>query len=313
MPQPVRKRYVPRKARDREPEAASAPAKLVLMGESESPQFKHIAVADLLEPDIAARSTMNPHALCELKESIEQVGIIEPLVVSPEDGKYRVRAGHRRLIAARELGLVEVPCVIRRDSDISHRAITAHENAVREDLNPAEEARYFKELLELDCGGDCIVLAQLLRRPQRYVEDRLMLLAGDALVFEAMAAGLIGPGVAQELNKVLDPSRRAMYLDAAAKGGATIAMVRNWRVQGNLQDAMLAGATSAQVEWTAPRASAPEPMRCTLCGGSEDAYEMMIMYVHRGCARYVERTRLAAAAEPASVPNPELPPSESSS
>ena len=281
--------------------------KLELAAPPPAPEFRHIAVADLLAPDLPARTSMDPAALEELKLSIQQVGIIEPLVVSPEGDKYRVLAGNRRLLAARDLDLNEVPCVLRTDTDISPRAITAHENAFREDLNPAEEALYLKQLLELDCGGDTIHLAALVRRPLRHVEQRLRLLLGDAEVFQALVAGAIGPGVAEELNKVQDRSRRVMYLECAVKGGARLDMVRDWRVKGNLQDALLAQAEAPVIQGAAPRMNVAEPMRCTLCGSAEDAYEMQMLFVHRGCARYVERQRLAAEAAADPAANGEAP------
>ena len=239
---------------------------------------------------MAARETFDEVKLEELIESITAVGIINALVVKPVGARFEVIAGHRRLICAKAVGLPLVKCRVWANGGPSPEAIKAHENYFREDLNPAEEARYLGRVLETECGGDVDNLVAMVRQSRPYVEGRLILLQGDPTVLDALSAGLVSIGVAHELNKVQDASRRAMYLEAATAGGASVRMVRDWRVQGNAMDATARGDTAAADDQVNPIAHIePYVMRCFACKSSEDVHEMEVTYLHKTCRRMIER------------------------
>jgi ParB family chromosome partitioning protein len=89
------------------------------------------------------RRYFDPEKLEQLKRSIEEHGILEPLIVRPlgggEGAGYQLVAGERRYRAARELGLKEVPVVVHQLSDQQAIQVALIENLQREDLNPVEE------------------------------------------------------------------------------------------------------------------------------------------------------------------------------
>ena len=86
--------------------------------------------------------------LSGLKRSIEEKGIIEPLVVRQRDGGYQIISGERRYAAAMEIGLEQVPCVIRESDDLDTLEVALIENLQRKDLTPFEEAEGLKQLAE---------------------------------------------------------------------------------------------------------------------------------------------------------------------
>ena len=95
------------------------------------------------------RKNFNQKALEELAKSIEQNGIIQPILVRPmSDGSYQLIAGERRWRAARMAGLHEVPVTIREMTDEEASVFALIENLQREDLNPVEEAEGLKSLIE---------------------------------------------------------------------------------------------------------------------------------------------------------------------
>ena len=83
-----------------------------------------------------------------LAESIKEHGIVQPLIVTKEEGYYRIVAGERRWRAAKKAGLKEVPVVIREYSAQEAEEIALIENLQREDLNPIEEALGYKQLMD---------------------------------------------------------------------------------------------------------------------------------------------------------------------
>jgi ParB family chromosome partitioning protein len=94
------------------------------------------------------RKQFNEDALQELADSIEQHGVIEPLVVTKRDKYYLLVSGERRWRAAMKAGLKEVPVVIKDYTDQEVLEIGLIENIQRENLNPIEEAQAYKKLIE---------------------------------------------------------------------------------------------------------------------------------------------------------------------
>jgi len=96
------------------------------------------------------RSTMDPDALEELARSIRAQGVVQPIVVRPAgDGShYEIIAGERRWRAAQSAGLSEIPAVVRDVPDEAAIAIALIENIQRENLNPVEEARALRRLID---------------------------------------------------------------------------------------------------------------------------------------------------------------------
>ena len=94
------------------------------------------------------RKTFDEEKLLELTRSIEQHGILQPIIVRPKGAAYELVAGERRLRAAKNAGLKQVPVVIKTLSDREMMEIALIENLQREDLNPLEEAEAYQRLME---------------------------------------------------------------------------------------------------------------------------------------------------------------------
>ncbi len=113
-------------------------------------QFQMIPVERIMTNKYQPRKKIKKdQSFEELVQSIKEKGIIEPIIVSRNNGKYVIIAGERRYRAAIEAGLMTIPAVIREDlaeKDLLELAII--ENIHREDLNPIEEARAFSILIE---------------------------------------------------------------------------------------------------------------------------------------------------------------------
>ncbi len=95
------------------------------------------------------RTEFDAAELHELAESIKQRGVVQPLLVRPlagAPGRYELIAGERRWRAAREAGLASVPVIIRQATDQEVLELALIENLQREDLNPIEEARAYRQL-----------------------------------------------------------------------------------------------------------------------------------------------------------------------
>jgi ParB/RepB/Spo0J family partition protein len=145
--------------------------------------------------------------IAELAESMRLIGLMNPLQVVRDNGRYRLVAGHRRLAAAALLKWKMVPGrVLEVEDRKGERLAMAAENFHRVQLTPLEEAATFQELLEL--GVEDLTGAAGVK--QEHAKKRLGLLGLPAHIQKALAGGDINLGEAQELCKLLTmPSRLA--------------------------------------------------------------------------------------------------------
>ena len=145
------------------------------------------------------RKVFNEKALEELAKSIEQNGIIQPILVRPmSDGSYQLIAGERRWRAARMVGLSEVPVTIREMTDEEASVFALIENLQREDLSPVEEAEGLKSLIET-YGFTQEEAADKVGKSRTAVTNTLRLLKLPSSVLQMLAEGKISAGHARAL------------------------------------------------------------------------------------------------------------------
>ena len=145
------------------------------------------------------RKDFDEKSLSELAESIEQHGVLQPLVVRPlTKGGYQLVAGERRWRAARIAGLTEVPVVIKELTDEEVIEIAMIENLQREDLNPLEEALGYRYMMdELNITQE--QAAEKVGKSRPAVANAIRLLRLPDEVQEMVKNNLISPGHARAL------------------------------------------------------------------------------------------------------------------
>ncbi len=118
-----------------------------------------IKLDDIQLPQQQPRRYFDPQGLKEFVSSIRQHGILQPLLVRPiKSGGYELVTGERRYRAARELGLEEVPALVRKLNEEQAFQFALIENLQREDLNPIEETEGILQLLasRLECDSSAV-------------------------------------------------------------------------------------------------------------------------------------------------------------
>ena len=108
--------------------------------------LKKIPIAEIVRDEDQPRKEFDPEALEALASSIKEHGVLQPLVVVKEDGKYKIVAGERRWRASKLAGLKEVPAIVRTLEAQERLEISIIENAQREDLNAIEMATAYAKL-----------------------------------------------------------------------------------------------------------------------------------------------------------------------
>ena len=167
------------------------------------------------------RKNFDADALEELANSIKQHGIIQPIILSPEGGRFSVVAGERRLRAAKLAGLKKVPAIVRSLTEAERGEISLIENLQREDLNPIEEATAYKTLMERFSLTQ-EELASRLGKGRPTVANSLRLLTLAPAVQELLINGRLTAGHARALVIIKDPVVQTNYAMAACDKGLTV-------------------------------------------------------------------------------------------
>src|SRR3989449_6069855 len=180
-----------------------------------------LAIADIRPTPSQPRQDADPAALEELKASIRQAGLLQPVVVRPipgGDGGYELIAGERRLRACQGLGWERIPAVKREVDDRTVLTLALIENLQRDDLSPVDEARGYERLIaEFNLAQQDV--ADAVGRDRSTVANALRLLKLPAAVLTMLHDGRLSVGHARALLALEDPrSATNLAREAVAQG-----------------------------------------------------------------------------------------------
>ena len=170
-----------------------------------------VALRNIQPNPYQPRTEFDEVRLSELAESIKQQGVIQPLIVEQDRDIYTIIAGERRFRAARMAGLSEVPVILRKFSDEEKLEIALIENIQREDLNPIEEAKAYRQLMERNnLSQDS--LAKKIGKKRSTVANSVRLLKLPEDMQESIVSGELSSGHARAILSVINPAdQRILY------------------------------------------------------------------------------------------------------
>jgi predicted RNA-binding protein len=294
-------------------------------------ETKLIPIALIVPPPEPMRLGFDEDALMELAQDIKRRGLLAPLVVykerihgqppnemgalphweaEPWTGNYVIAAGHRRYLACRMIGVLDVLCMVREGSADDYESDMAAENAYRTDLTPFEEGVRFKEIsvrpgmtekkLQELCGGRNI--SQIYRR--------IKLVEGDADISLAVHEGKITLAVADELNKIsLDFYRKKMgeltaeqekileqhatrhrkyLLQLACDSGTSRTQAHSWIVQWEMEVGLMPPPDAVPMQPAPQVAPVGFTPRCFLCSQDDRPWDMENVYICRAELRAIK-------------------------
>ena len=108
--------------------------------------LKELKIADIIRDEEQPRREFDEEAINALASSIKEHGVLQPIVVTKEDGKYKIVAGERRWRASKIAGLKTIPAIVRTLDSQNRLELSIIENAQREDLNAIELATAYAKL-----------------------------------------------------------------------------------------------------------------------------------------------------------------------
>jgi len=170
-----------------------------LIGDTNSSQKSNkVPISDILRNKFQPRKNFNKEQMDELTNSIKERGIIQPIIVRKQSGKYEIVAGERRWQAAQNAGLHEVPVVEIEADDLKSLELAIVENVQRDDLNPIEEAYGYKRLID-EFNYDQDKVAKFIGKSRVHITNSLRLLSLPLEVIKLVEEKKLSQGHAKVL------------------------------------------------------------------------------------------------------------------
>ena len=181
-----------------------------------------IGIDQLIPNPDQPRKTFDEESLRELADSINEQGIIQPIIVEKgREGAYYIVAGERRFRAAKLAGKNKVPVLVREFTKEQKLEIALIENIQREDLNPIEEAQAYRHLMEaLEMRQED--LSKRIGKKRSTIANSLRLLKLNDEMQQSLINGQITAGHARAILSVVNPADQAILYSRICNDGLSV-------------------------------------------------------------------------------------------
>lgn len=169
-------------------------------------KVENIRIVDIDPNRDQPRKEFDEESLKELSESIQAVGVIQPVILTKKGSRYQIVAGERRWRASRMAGLSEIPAIVRDWDEITRMKAALIENLQRDDLNPVEEALGIQTLMK-KCDLTQEAASKVVGKSRSAVANMLRLLTLPEPVLDMLKNGALSAGHARALVSV-SPERQ---------------------------------------------------------------------------------------------------------
>lgn len=193
---------------------------------TKSELVKFVSIDKIRRNSLQPRGHYDEEKLEDLKASINENGVLQPILVREVTGGYEVIAGERRLRAAKAGNLQEVPVLVKRVSDQEALVLALVENIQREELNAIEEAQAYRRLIaEFNLTQDEV--AQSVGKNRSTISNTLRLLNLPDDIQQSVVVGNLSMGHARALLSVEDPQDQRRIFETVIQKGLSVREIEN--------------------------------------------------------------------------------------
>lgn len=198
-----------------------------LFNEDETKETVFNVELSLVEPNKSQpRQEFSKESLEDLKDSILQYGVIQPIVVRKKGKKYEIVAGERRWRAAKAASLKDIPCIVKELDDRQAMKLALIENIQRENLNPIEEANAFKGLID-NYNLTQEEVAKAVGKSRSYIANTVRLLNLDETIVDYISKGQITSGHGRALLAIKNKKERLNALETIVNNKINVREAEN--------------------------------------------------------------------------------------
>lgn len=180
-----------------------------------------VEIASIKRNPYQPRVEFKDEKISELAQSIEKNGLLQPVLVRKIESGYELIAGERRLRAVKSLGWVRVTCNVREATDQQMAVLALIENLQREDLDPIEKARAFKDLSEKNKMSQ-EQIAEMIGVDRSTIANFIRLLSLPEKIKEGVSRGTITMGHARALLSVESRNDRISLYNRIVSSGLSV-------------------------------------------------------------------------------------------
>ena len=185
-----------------------------------------LPIEDIVPNPNQPRIHFNETELRELSESIQEHGVLQPLLVRKHGNGYEIIAGERRYQASKLAGLEELPVIIKDVNDEEMLALALIENLQRSDLNPVEEAKGYRQLIDAS-GMTQEALSKAVSKSRSAITNSLRLLDLPEVVQQMIFEGELTAGHARAILAVPYEDARIRLAEKVVAEGLSVRATEN--------------------------------------------------------------------------------------
>lgn len=181
----------------------------------------YIDINDIKPNRNQPRKKFDDDRIAELAASIQEHGIIQPLIVRKAESGYELVAGERRWRAARKAALEKVPCLVRDLTEEENALVAIIENMQREDLDPIEEAEGLNKMIK-EYGLTQDEVSKSVSKSRPYITNSLRLLKLPQDIREKVSEGILSAGHARALLGVKAVTEQEQICAQVIRNGLSV-------------------------------------------------------------------------------------------
>lgn len=198
-----------------------------ILKKQKAKKYQEVLITEIDPPNEIDRLEILPNKIEELSDSIREIGLLSPVLLSRSGDRYEIVFGHRRYLACRRLGWEKITAQVVEYTQKQISLARATENIQREDLTPVEEGIAYARLIK-DLGIKIAEVSEKTGKSAGVIKRRIEILRMPEGFQRALHAGKITVGVAEELWSCGDEAHREYLLEMAVDHGITVAVARQW-------------------------------------------------------------------------------------
>ncbi len=249
--------------------------------------FKIIKLDLIDRPKDIARLVIDEDELKELAASIQERGLMQPIGVTPRDGRFMIVYGDRRFLSHKLLKMTDILCRIEDIDDDQVIIDRAMENVQRVNLTPLEEGHIYLGLLKT-AGMDLKEICKRVGKSPGVVQRRMDILRMPDSFQKALHQKKISISVAEELWSCADAERREYFLELAVEHGITKQIARDWVDQYNKAKRRTEGASERGGQVAGAFEETPIYRACDICKGPVEYKDLKNLQICVGCNKKLE-------------------------
>ncbi len=198
---------------------------LIPVGNVIQERVQMLKVSQIRPSRFQPRLSFSPEKIAELARSIKEKGVIQPILVrSFGSDQFELIAGERRLRAAKQLDLAEIPAIVRRIADADLLETSIIENIQREELNAVEEAKAYRRLAQ-EFGLTQDLIAERVCKDKTSVSNLLRILNLPEKIQDYLSRNMISFGHARALVSLVDSNSQIKWCEKIIKNGLSVRQI----------------------------------------------------------------------------------------